>query len=128
MTAQEHHVHAAVAKVAPIVGLSFPDGMKNHRTAEIQFLPSATEAQKAAAKQALVSFDPNKKYDPDPAAFLDELARSASFTDAEFSALQRALAITDGAARKSYIARALHLSDTQSKELGKLCQAHCITL
>jgi hypothetical protein len=126
MPAELHHLHIEIAKVCPIAGIS--GDMKEHRKVEIQFLDKATEAQKTAAKIALMNFDVNKKYDADPAAFLDEAAQSLFFTDAEFIALTRCLAIVDPAARKSYFKRALSLSDTQSNELKRLCTAHCITL
>ena len=126
MSAQIHHLHNAIANVAPINGIS--GDIRDHKNVKVHFCKEATSEQIEKAKAVINQFDIRKKYDPDVAAFLDELAQCELFSDAEFHGLSRALAISNIEARKKYISKNLAFSDNQKVALARLCNAHCITL
>lgn len=127
MQAEPHHLHDEIAKVAPITGLSFPDGFKNHKTAVIRFTDEATPNQQHLARKVLEAFDHDKKYDPDEAAFLDGLAQLPDLLDAEFHSIYRAVKILNLDARKKYLGQ-LGLSAKNKADVLKLAAEHCITL
>lgn len=129
MHAELHHLHAEIAKVCPITGISGDINKQGEaRVDNIHYLGNVTDAQKKAAAAVIKSFDANRKYDPDPDAFLDDLAQSDKFSDAQYMAVHRALRISDEATRVIYAVKNLKLDDDQKKQLAALCKTHCITL
>jgi hypothetical protein len=125
MKAQIHHLHKAIAKVAPIVGIS--GDIKDHLNVKLHFEGEATPAQIADAQAVIKAFDVTKKYDADPEAFFADLALS-SFNDAEYMSIFRAVKIVDTGAKKKYLDNRIALSDSKRAELKKLCDEHCIDL
>ena len=84
MTQNAQDLHAALAAVCPILGVSVGD-WTNRATWLVDYDPSATSAQKTAATTVISSFDPTKPTNAEIAAavqaWLDQTARQYQYND-----------------------------------------------
>lgn len=108
-------LHARVALLAPIVGVSIGDAA-DKTTWRIDFLPEATDSEKAASADCMASFDP-------ATAIVRQIRKSTVVARLTDTQLDQALALMNNRQKERWRAPDHPVVDVDDPELLQVLQA-----